>query len=77
MVRRIASIFLLVALLCPAPLLAAVRGKEVMYVGGTIKSVPEATVGELDTQSEQALNFNSPKGSFSIPYGRYEPPPRI
>ena len=70
MVRRIASIFLLVALLCPAPLLAAVRGKEVMYVGGTIKSVPEATVGELDTQSEQALNFNSPKGSFSIPYAQ-------
>ena len=70
MVRRIASIFLLVALLCPAPLLAAVRGKEVMYVGGTIKSVPEATEGTLDTKDEKALVFTSPKGNFEIPYDR-------
>jgi hypothetical protein len=47
---------------------AAVRGKEVMYVGGTISSVPEATEGELDTTNEEALLFTSPKGSFSIPY---------
>jgi hypothetical protein len=66
-----ALIFLLVALMAvPAPLAAAVRGKEVMYVGGTIKSVPEATEGTLDTDNPKILIFNSPKGSFEIPYDR-------
>jgi hypothetical protein len=48
--------------------LAAVRGKEVMYVGGTIANLPEGTIGALDTTHEKALVFDSPKGKFSIPY---------
>ena len=47
---------------------AAVRGKEVMYVGGTIPNLPEGTVGGLDTTQEKALVFQSPKGKFEIPY---------
>lgn len=47
---------------------AAVRGDEVMYVGGTIASVPEKTEGRLDTTGEEAAAFSSKKGSFSIPY---------
>jgi hypothetical protein len=48
--------------------LAAVRGKEVMYVGGTI-SLPEATKGELDTSADpKALLFWSEKGNFLIAY---------
>lgn len=47
---------------------AAVRGKEVMYVGGTMASVPEATEGELDLSNPEALVFNSAKGSFAIPF---------
>jgi hypothetical protein len=45
----------------------AVRGKEVMYVGGTAP-VPEATEGELDTSDPKVLRFSSSKGKFEIPY---------
>lgn len=47
---------------------AAVRGKEVMYVGGTVSAVPEATEGMLDTSDPKILRFTSDKGSFEIPY---------
>lgn len=46
---------------------AAVRGKEVMYVGGTA-GIPEATEGELDTADAKLLKFSSKKGNFEIPY---------
>lgn len=45
----------------------AVRGNEVMYVGGTV-GLPEATEGEIDTSDPKILKFSSSKGSFSIPY---------
>jgi hypothetical protein len=51
-----------------APLHGAVRGNEVMYVGGTIAGLPEATEGLLDTTKEKMLTFTSKKGSFDIPY---------
>lgn len=54
--------------LIPAALTAAVRGDEVMYVGGTITEVPEATEGYLETTDPQMVLFMSPKGSFKIPY---------
>ena len=65
--RAIAII--LIGVLCFHVLsLAAVRGKEVMYVGGTMNSVPEATEGRLDTSDPKVIFFNSEKGSFQIPY---------
>jgi len=54
--------------LIPAALTAAVRGDEVMYVGGTITEVPEATEGYLETTDPKTVLFMSPKGSFKIPY---------
>ncbi len=65
--RRIVALVVIAALLAPAPGMAAVRGKEVMYVGGTA-SLPEATEGALDTSNPKALVFTSPKGRFEIPY---------
>jgi hypothetical protein len=47
---------------------ASVSGKETMYVGGTIPNLPEGTIGSLDSTSEKAMKFNSPKGNFEIPY---------
>jgi hypothetical protein len=55
-------------LLIPATAIAAVRGKEVMYVGGTIAGLPEATEGQLDTDDPKTLTFTFSKGKFSIPY---------
>lgn len=54
--------------LVPASLTAAVRGDQVMYVGGTITEVPEATEGYFDTTDPREALFMSPKGSFKIPY---------
>ncbi len=68
--RRFLILLLVWLIVCPSPMLAAVRGKEVMYVGGTMKVVPEATEGTLDTDNEKALIFNSPKGRFEIPYDK-------
>lgn len=48
--------------------MSAVRGDEVMYVGGTISRIPEAIEGYLDTKNEEKLIFSSPQGSFEIPY---------
>lgn len=58
----------LLGLLPAGAALAAVRGDEVMYVGGTMKSIPEATEGELDTGDSKILRFHSNKGSFDIHY---------
>src|SRR5262245_6895259 len=48
--------------------LAAVRGDEAMYVGGTITSVQEKTEGRFGLENEQAARFVSKKGQFSILY---------
>ncbi|MBS1829352.1 MAG: hypothetical protein JST93_28875 [Acidobacteria bacterium] len=56
------------AVLIPASLRSAVRGKEVMYVGGTAQGVPEATEGELDTSDPKVLRFTSKKGNFEVIY---------
>ena len=58
---------LVLALPAARSLLAAVRGDEVMYVGGTMK-IPEATEGKLDTSDSKVLTFTSGKGNFQVPY---------
>jgi hypothetical protein len=47
---------------------AKVSGEEVMYVGGTTTSLPEATEGRADMRNEEKLIFTSEKGGFEIPY---------
>jgi hypothetical protein len=49
-------------------LFAAVRGDEVMYVGGTIKAVQEKSEGRLDTSNETFAKFVAERGNFTIPY---------
>lgn len=51
-----------------APSFAAVRGEDVMYVGGTIAGVPEATEGMMDIKDPAKLSFSSGKGGFEIAY---------
>lgn len=68
--RKPVALLVMVALAAPSVLPGAVRGKEVMYVGGTIAGLPEATEGRLDSSDEKVLRFMSPKGNFEIPYDR-------
>jgi len=63
-----ATALILIQLFLFEGMAAAVRGKEVMYVGGTISAVPEATEGLLDTSDPRVMKFTSQKGSFEIPY---------
>jgi len=49
-------------------LFCAVRGDEVMYVGGTISGLPEATEGALDTSNAKLMFFTSKKGKFELRY---------
>ena len=66
--KKIVACFLMLIWLGPPALVAAVTGKEVMYVGGTIKGLPEATEGTVNTNDETKFIFNSEKGGFEIPY---------
>jgi len=55
--------------LMTAPLPAAVRGDEALYVGGTISHlIPDKTEGKFDTSGETAAVFRSKKGEVTIPY---------
>ena len=46
----------------------AVRGDEVLYVGGTIDTLAEKTTGRLDTSGVAGAVFTAKKTSFTIPY---------
>jgi hypothetical protein len=50
--------------------LGAVRGDEVMYIGGTMTSIPDKTEGALDLSGEKEGVFNSKKGSFRFQYAQ-------
>ena len=67
-IKRLVALFLVFLFVAELPAMAAVRGEEVMYVGGTISKIPEATTGGLDVKDEQLMTFDSDKGSFEIPY---------
>lgn len=61
--------WLVAAFLMPASiLLAKVDGEEVMYVGGTISDIPEATEGGVNLRNSKSFIFQSDKGTFEIPY---------
>lgn len=65
--KNIACCMVLIWLLEGA-LPAKVTGEEVMYVGGTIAGVPEATEGRVNAKDEEKFVFTSDKGGFEIPY---------
>jgi hypothetical protein len=46
----------------------AVRGKEVMYVGGTLSAIPEKTEGTVDAGSVDVLMFTAAGKKVEIPY---------
>ncbi|MEX2261320.1 MAG: hypothetical protein WD696_05180 [Bryobacteraceae bacterium] len=52
--------------------LAAVRGDEALYVGGTVTAIPEGTKGRLNLPEGDAAGFDSKKEQFSIPYASIE-----
>lgn len=56
--------------LIPISSSGAVRGDEVMYVGGTLTQIPDRTEGRLNVEAADVAVFNSKKGSFSVAYDK-------
>lgn len=53
------------------PAAAAVRGKNAVYMGGTLKTLSEKTEGQFDVSDEKAARFVLNKGApVLIPYER-------
>jgi len=69
--RKAISLFVLLALASPAHANARpiVEGSQVLYVGGTVSSLKEGTMGRLDTTQEDAIVFQSSEPKVAIPYG--------
>lgn len=65
--KSVNVVALVLALTSPT-LPAAVRGDQVMYVGGTFSSVPEKTEGNIDTSKTDVMLFNSKKRTISVPF---------
>jgi hypothetical protein len=66
--KRWLSILLIGCFLFEVSAFGKVTTGEVMYVGGTVTSIPDGTTGGLDMKNEKALAFESSKGNFEIPY---------
>lgn len=62
------STIVFVAITSAFPAWSAVRGDDVLYVGGTHSQIPEKTEGKLDMSSAESAIFDSKKGGISIPY---------
>jgi hypothetical protein len=65
--KRLIAVCLLILVLMPLPT-PAVEGDQVMYIGGTVGVLNKGVVGNLDTTSQTALNFESPGGKLVIPF---------
>jgi len=67
--KKIIGIWLLLVVTLPS---AAVEEGQAEYVGGTVQSIKEGTVGRLDLTAETSLTFVSSGGQLTIPFGRIE-----
>ena len=50
----------------------AVDDSQVEYLGGTVPALAVNAVGKLDLTSEMVMQFESPKGKFTIPYANID-----
>jgi len=65
---RCLPISIAVVLCLPLPAAGAVRGDEVMYVGGTWTGIAENTEGKVDISGQSAMVFTARKFTTVIPY---------
>ncbi len=69
--KRSIIVLLAVLLVLESPLLAGGLGSEkTMYVGGTITTIKDGTVGISSTRDEKVFVFQYQGGSLKIPYDR-------
>ena len=61
-------ILLLVGLVFPA--WAVSTSKDAEYLGGSVKSIPVKTVGSLDLDDREELQFKTAEATVKVPYSR-------
>lgn len=66
--HRAIYVLLAVLLACSPGLYAGIPSDKSMYVGGTVKSIPEKVIGTLSTGDETILSFRWEGGEWRIPY---------
>ncbi len=66
--KRALCVVVACCLVSTTPLTAAVEGKQAMYLGGTVASIPEKQQGTLDASGGSAFVFTWDKGKWNIPF---------
>jgi hypothetical protein len=66
--RRPCQLALAFLLLCATAWAATVRNNEILYVGGTVATLPAGTKGRFALLDKDSAQFVSPAGSVAIPY---------
>jgi len=66
--KRALCVVVACCMVSATPLTAAVEGKQALYVGGTLASIPEKKQGTLDTSGASAFVFNWDKGKCNVPF---------
>jgi hypothetical protein len=67
--KRIFALCMLLVMALPA---LGVEGGQVMYAGGTIKTLKEGDFGRLDTTSQTTLTFEYSGGKVAIPFDKID-----
>lgn len=70
--RPLCSLMLILFLVVEATTLAAVRGKDARYVGGTIASLHENTDGKIELAENSAVFTAKGGTTLTIAYGKIE-----
>ena len=66
--RRTLGCLLIAVLLSPASLFAGIDKQAAMYLGGTVKEIPEQTEGRLDFAQNDRMIFRWKDRSWELPY---------
>lgn len=67
--RRLIAFLLLVTFVAEVSW-AGIGGDQAMYVGGTVASLKDRTVGQLSVKDEKIFVFQYGNSNFTIPYDR-------
>lgn len=66
--RRIVCLLLITILFTQFPLVAGIDKDAAMYIGGTVKEIPDGSEGKLDFSKDTKMLFRWKNGSWELPY---------
>lgn len=69
--KRVLAAFLVIAIaaeVCAAGAVGGVPSDGSMYLGGSVREIPEQTVGQLNVNDQETLSFEWKGGTWKVPY---------